>query len=57
MQLTDIKNDWISQFNHPLVIAGPCSIHDPEAALEYAGRLNALRQELADRLCVVMRDY
>ena len=40
-----------------LVIVGPCSIHDPEAALEYAGRLNALRQELADRLCVVMRIY
>ena len=40
-----------------LVVVGPCSIHDPEAALEYAGRLNALRQELADRLCVVMRVY
>jgi 3-deoxy-7-phosphoheptulonate synthase len=40
-----------------LVIVGPCSIHDPEAALEYAGRLYALRQELADRLCVVMRVY
>ena len=40
-----------------LVIVGPCSIHDPHAALEYAGRLNALRQELADRLCVVMRVY
>jgi len=40
-----------------LVIVGPCSIHDPEAALEYAGRLNAMRQELADRLCVVMRVY
>src|SRR5947207_9928916 len=40
-----------------LVIVGPCSIHDPEAALEYAGRLYDLRQELADRLCVVMRVY
>ncbi len=40
-----------------LVIVGPCSIHDPEAALEYGGRLNALRQELADRPCVVMRVY
>ena len=40
-----------------LVIVGPCSIHDPEAALEYAGRLNALHQELADRLCIVMRVY
>src|SRR5262245_1497981 len=40
-----------------LVIVGPCSIHDPEAALEYASRLNVLRQELADRLCIVMRVY
>src|SRR5262249_52729740 len=40
-----------------LVIVGPCSIHDPEAALEYATRLNALRQELIDRFCIVMRVY
>ena len=40
-----------------LVIVGPCSIHDVDAALEYAGRLNALRQELQDRLYIVMRVY
>jgi 3-deoxy-7-phosphoheptulonate synthase len=40
-----------------LVIIGPCSIHDPKAALEYAGRLNELRQALQDRLCIVMRVY
>ena len=40
-----------------LVIVGPCSIHDPEAALEYAGHLNALQQELPDRLCIAMRVY
>lgn len=40
-----------------LVIVGPCSIHDPEAALDYASRLNALRAELDDRLCLVMRVY
>ncbi len=40
-----------------LAIIGPCSIHDPEAALDYASRLNILRQELADRLCIVMRVY
>ena len=40
-----------------LVIVGPCSIHDPEAALEYAGRLNGLRQELAGQCCLVMRVY
>ncbi|WJW76738.1 3-deoxy-7-phosphoheptulonate synthase AroG [Thiohalobacter sp. IOR34] len=40
-----------------LVIIGPCSIHDPEAALEYARRLAELRQRLADDLLVVMRVY
>ena len=40
-----------------LVVVGPCSIHDPKAALEYAGRLNALRTEVADKLCLVMRVY
>jgi len=40
-----------------LVIVGPCSIHDPEAALEYAHRLAALRGELADTLYPVMRVY
>ena len=40
-----------------LVIAGPCSIHDPAAAREYATRLSALARELEDRLLVVMRVY
>ena len=40
-----------------LVIIGPCSIHDPEAAREYAARLQTLRHELADDLLIVMRVY
>jgi len=40
-----------------LVIVGPCSIHDPRGALDYATKLNALRKELGDRLCIVMRIY
>lgn len=40
-----------------LVIVGPCSIHDPISALEYATRLAALAEELSDRLFVVMRVY
>jgi 3-deoxy-7-phosphoheptulonate synthase len=40
-----------------LVIVGPCSIHDVAGALEYAGRLGALRRELADQLEIVMRVY
>jgi 3-deoxy-7-phosphoheptulonate synthase len=40
-----------------LVIVGPCSIHDVNGALEYAGKLNALRQEFADQMEIVMRVY
>jgi len=40
-----------------LVIVGPCSIHDEKAALEYAARLNSLRQQVAETLFVVMRVY
>ncbi len=40
-----------------LVITGPCSIHDPQSALEYARRLRELSTELADRMCLVMRVY
>ncbi|NKF21905.1 3-deoxy-7-phosphoheptulonate synthase [Solimonas marina] len=40
-----------------LVIVGPCSIHDPKAALEYASRLKALRAQLDKHLLIVMRVY
>ena len=40
-----------------LVIIGPCSIHDPTAALEYARRLKVLRDQHADTLEIVMRVY
>ena len=40
-----------------IVITGPCSIHDENAALEYARRLNDLGRKYADRLLVVMRVY
>jgi 3-deoxy-7-phosphoheptulonate synthase len=40
-----------------LVIVGPCSIHDPEAALEYAGKLKDVRERLSDDLLLVMRVY
>ena len=40
-----------------LVIVGPCSIHDPAAALEYAGRLAALKSELGTTLALIMRVY
>jgi len=40
-----------------IVVVGPCSIHDPEAGLEYGHRLKAMIDELSDDLCVVMRVY
>jgi 3-deoxy-7-phosphoheptulonate synthase len=40
-----------------LVVVGPCSIHDPEAALDYARRLAALSREVIDRYLIVMRVY
>lgn len=40
-----------------LVVVGPCSIHDPEAALDYARRLAALSKEVSDRYLIVMRVY
>ncbi|NKY52302.1 3-deoxy-7-phosphoheptulonate synthase [Nocardia vermiculata] len=40
-----------------MVVVGPCSVHDPEAALDYARRLAAAKAELDDRLHIVMRVY
>src|SRR5487761_834903 len=40
-----------------LVVTGPCSVHDPKAALDYAARLAELRTRFADDLLIVMRVY
>jgi len=40
-----------------LVVVGPCSIHDVDAAMEYAARLQPLRDELKDQLHIIMRVY
>jgi len=40
-----------------LVVTGPCSVHDPKAALEYADRLLELRARYAEELLIVMRVY
>ena len=40
-----------------VMIVGPCSVHDPAAALEYAERLAKLRAKLAEKLIIVMRVY
>jgi 3-deoxy-7-phosphoheptulonate synthase len=39
------------------VVVGPCSIHDPRAAMDYAGRLRALADEVAETMLLVMRVY
>ncbi|HKL00233.1 MAG TPA: 3-deoxy-7-phosphoheptulonate synthase [Desulfotignum sp.] len=53
----DVENILTGKDKRLLVIAGPCSIHDPDAALEYAGRMMHLRREVADKINLVMRVY
>ncbi len=43
--------------NRLLVIVGPCSIHDPEAAYDYAGRLQQVIEKTQDQLLIIMRTY
>jgi 3-deoxy-7-phosphoheptulonate synthase len=45
------------QDSRVFVVVGPCSIHDPVAGLDYARRLKALADEVADTLVLVMRVY
>ena len=40
-----------------LVVVGPCSVHDPKGALDYAGRLAELAREVRDQIVIVMRVY
>ena len=40
-----------------LAVVGPCSVHDPDATLEYASRLAALAAKLSDELLIAMRVY
>src|SRR5213592_4840857 len=40
-----------------VVIVGPCSIHDPKAALEYARKLKTQKDRLSDELLIIMRVY
>ena len=52
-----IRNIMQGRDDRLLVIIGPCSIHDPAAALEYARRLKPLREKYKGTLEVVMRVY
>ncbi|KFL31943.1 phospho-2-dehydro-3-deoxyheptonate aldolase [Devosia riboflavina] len=53
----DFHNILTGQDDRLAVIVGPCSIHDPKAAMDYANRLVALRETLGDRLEIIMRVY
>jgi 3-deoxy-7-phosphoheptulonate synthase len=52
-----IQRILIHEDPRPIVVAGPCSIHDPEASLEYARRLKRLQDDLGKRVLLVMRCY
>ncbi len=52
-----VKNILWNRDPRMMVVVGPCSIHDPKAALEYAENLAKLNQELKDQLLLVMRVY
>ena len=53
----DFHNILVGKDDRLAVIVGPCSIHDPKAAMDYANRLVALRETLGDRLEIIMRVY
>ncbi|WP_282109828.1 3-deoxy-7-phosphoheptulonate synthase AroG [Shewanella algicola] len=53
----NIHNILAGKDDRLLVIIGPCSIHDPVAALEYGERLSVLREQYKDQLEIVMRVY
>jgi 3-deoxy-7-phosphoheptulonate synthase len=53
----DIHHVLQGEDDRLLVVVGPCSVHDPVAALEYARRLRKIREELIDDLLVLMRVY
>ena len=52
-----IKDILYGRDRRLIVVVGPCSIHDPKAALEYAGKLADLGRTVDDQLFVVMRAY
>lgn len=53
----DIANILEGKDHRLLVVCGPCSIHDTDAALDYARRLQSISVELRDQLYIVMRVY
>lgn len=54
---TEVQRVLTGDDDRLLVVVGPCSIHDPEAAIEYARRLQPLREALGEDLLILMRVY
>ncbi|WED23155.1 3-deoxy-7-phosphoheptulonate synthase [Vibrio sp. JC009] len=52
-----IEDILLGKDDRLLVIVGPCSVHDTEAALDYAHRLSAIQKQYSDELFIVMRTY
>lgn len=53
----EFRDALVGKDKRLVVITGPCSIHDPSAAMEYAEKLARIRQEVADTLILIMRVY
>ncbi|TDO99965.1 3-deoxy-7-phosphoheptulonate synthase [Marinomonas balearica] len=53
----DIKNIMDGKDHRLAIVIGPCSIHDTEAAIDYAKRLKALSEKVGDTLYIIMRAY
>ncbi|MCK5542453.1 MAG: 3-deoxy-7-phosphoheptulonate synthase [Desulfobacterales bacterium] len=53
----DVENILQKKDNRILVIAGPCSIHDTNAAIEYAQKMEKLREEVKEKINLIMRVY
>lgn len=54
---TDVENILTKKDPRLLMVVGPCSIHDTEAALEYADRFSKLKDQVDDKICLIMRVY
>ncbi len=52
-----IENILDSKDDRIFVVVGPCSIHDPKSAFEYAQKLKGLADQVADKIVIIMRVY
>ncbi|MEM7757278.1 MAG: 3-deoxy-7-phosphoheptulonate synthase [Cyanobacteria bacterium P01_A01_bin.40] len=52
-----IQNILAGKDSRQFIIVGPCSLHDPKAALEYAKKLKVLANKVKDKLLIIMRVY